>query len=145
MTQDQWTLVHDAVFPYGDVGIHYMVHARAYENGPDIDPVVILGQFGDHTGPALGISANEAAATAQTLRYPRGRQLRFVAMTPHPWEPTQPLRFNELNLPPRRRRRALCRRWRGKLAQRGQKWHATFTQVSPEGVTRHVVPTITPN
>jgi hypothetical protein len=145
MAQQQWRLVHDAVISYGVAGVHYVVHVRSFETGRDVDPIVILGQFGDHVGPSITGSAACAAAAAQAAFYPSGRTLRFVVMLPdNPWTPHVVPRFNEVTFYQRQRHGRL-RRWLARAVNaRRDRWLATFTIVTPEGITRNVVPPTAP-
>jgi hypothetical protein len=146
MPHHDWTLVHDAVIPFGDEGECYVLHARAFEAGEENDPIVIMGQFSDHVGPSLTNSAAEAMAAVQTAIYPNGRRLRFVEMRPeHPYDPQAVLRFTEISFAERRRVGRARRWWREKASERGRRWQATFTLATPDGVTRHVFPSSIPS
>jgi hypothetical protein len=145
MSHRDWSLVHDAVIPFGHEGEHYVLHARAFEAGKDNDPVVIMGQFADHVGQSITNSAAEAMAAVQTALYPEGRQLRFIEMRPeHPYDPHAVLRLTEISVGERRRVGTTRRWWREKTSKRKRRWQATFTLVTPEGITRHVFPSAVP-
>jgi hypothetical protein len=145
MPDRDWSLVHDAVIPFGNEGEHYVLHARAFEAGEQDDPIVIMGQFSDHVGPSITNSAAEAMAAVQTALYPEGRRLRFVEMRPeHPYDPHAVLRFTEISVGERRRVGRARRWWREKASERGRRWQASFTLVTPEGITRHVFPAAVP-
>lgn len=97
----------------GSAGVHYVLHARAFEADDDRDPVAITGQFADHVGPSITNSAAEAMATVQIALYPEVRRLRFVEMLPeHPYDPHAVLRFIEITFA-RRERRGRMRLWGG--------------------------------
>ncbi|HTK67256.1 MAG TPA: hypothetical protein VL595_33090 [Pseudonocardia sp.] len=145
MPHRDWSLTHDAVIPFGDEGECYVLHARAFEAGEDEDPVVIMGQFSDHAGRSITNSVAEAMAAVQTALYPEGRRLRFVEMRPeHPYDSHAVLRFTEISFANRRRVGRARRWWREKADERGRRWQATFTLVTPEGITRHVFPSAVP-
>jgi hypothetical protein len=99
-----------------------------------------MGEFGDHVGPSLMNSAEEAAAAVQAALYPDGRPLRFVNMR-HTWENcTDPLNFCEVEFA-RRKHRGRASRWLDrKLNERSKRWLFTITVVDPEGANRHVLP-----
>lgn len=143
MPHRSWSLVHDAVIPFGNEGECYVLHARAFEAGEETDPIVIMGQFADHVGPSITNSAAEAMAAVQTALYPEGRRLRFVEMRPEdPYDRHAVLRFTEISFV-KRRWVGRARRWRrDRNSERGRRWQATFTLVTPEGITRHVFPSV---
>jgi hypothetical protein len=145
MAHQQWRLVHDAVIPYGAAGVHYVVHVRGFEAGSDVDPIVMLGQFGEHVGPSITNSAAEAAAAAQAALYPCGRTLRFVVVRPDsPSILGVVPRFNEVTFD-HRRRHGRVRRWLAHTeSERRGRWLATFTIATPEGISRHVFPPTAP-
>lgn len=144
MPYRDWSLVHDAVIPFGDEGECYVLHARAFEAGEENDPIVVMGQFADHVGPSITNSVAVAMAAVQTALYPEGRRLRFVEMRPeHPYDSQAVLRFTEISFAEQRRVGRARRWWRKKASERSRQWQATFTLVTPDGITRHVFPSAT--
>ena len=135
MQNTRWRLVHDAVIPYGKAGVDGVVHARAYERGPDDLPVVVLSEFGDHRARPLAEAIGEAAAAAQAALYRRGVELRFVQHTPHGQ------RFHEVVFHQRVRKTVFYHRG-GPPARRGRSahWSTSAAPVTVRGVRRHVFP-----
>ncbi|GAA4290917.1 hypothetical protein GCM10023148_54910 [Actinokineospora soli] len=133
MQNNAWRLVHDAVIPYGKAGLDTVVHARAYESGPDDLPVVILSEFGDHRARPLSEAVGEAAAAAQAALYRRGADLRFVHHTPHGQ------RFHEVLFHQRLRKTVFYHRG-APPARRGRSahWSTSAKPVTVRGVRRHV-------
>jgi hypothetical protein len=76
-----WRKVHDVVLPYGGA-YGTVAHVRAWESGPADDPVVIAGQFGDHSGRPVTQAAPEVAAAVQAVLYPDGRRFAYVEHSP---------------------------------------------------------------
>ncbi len=133
MQDTTWRLVHDAVIPYGKIGLDTVVHARAYEATPTDTPVVLLSEFGDHRGRPLSQAIAEAAAAAQAALYRRGEELRFVQHTPHGQ------RFHEVRFQQRRRTTVFYHRG-APPARRGRSahWSTSATAVTVRGARRHV-------
>lgn len=154
-----WRLVADTVLGYGLEGVHAALHARVFEpdpaagpGAPGAEPVVLLAQFGDHVGPSITNSIEEAAAAAQARFYPDGELMRVALLYPRgPWYsqdvPAVPLTLQEVRFAARSRRSRL-RRWSDRRRARRHAehggWQPTVTVVSPDGVTRHSLPTPPP-
>ncbi|MFD8559703.1 hypothetical protein ACFV1N_20680 [Streptosporangium canum] len=60
-----------------------MAHVRVYEHPPDparstTAPVVIIGQFSDHSGRWVDQSVEHVAAAIQAAFYPHGRHFTYL-------------------------------------------------------------------
>lgn len=143
MARDEWRLTADVVIPYGTPGIHYLLHARSYESVDGAVPVVIVGEFGDHVGPSLANSAEEAAAAAQAAVYPDGRSFHFVQMRyAGDHNPTEPVEFNEVSFARRKRLGRLKRWFERTLNNRSNRWLLTQTVIDGDGSTRYTMPAV---
>jgi hypothetical protein len=138
-----WRLVHDAVLPFGPVGVCAVLHVRAFEAGPDVLPVVIVGQFGDYVGHSLTNAIEHAAAAAQTVLYPDGRRFRLVQHTPYELLHDNPIPFFREVTFARRERIGRLRRWaRRRHDERAARFTVAATVVTLDGATRHVHPVL---
>lgn len=153
----RWALIADEVLGYGTVGHETVLHARVFTASepdssairprPDVPPVVILAEFGDHVGPSISNSIEAAAAAAQARFCPDGQLMRVVAMYPHTQHcltaPIAPLLLREVTFADRYRRpgraRAPDRRRAAREQLRGLRSSA-ITEIGPHGATRHQLP-----
>jgi len=138
-----WRLVHDAVMPFGPLGVCTVVHVRAFEAGPDVEPVIIVGQFGDYIGQSLTNTIEHASVAAQTVLYPDGRRFRLVQHNPYELMHDNPIpSFREVTFA-RRERIGRLRRWAARRrAEHDARFTVAATVVTIEGATRHIHPVI---
>ncbi|MEU3628795.1 hypothetical protein BS329_15375 [Amycolatopsis coloradensis] len=143
-TTSVWTLKHDVVLPYGQLGVCTVVHVRAYERHFGEAAVVILGQFGHFVGQSLTNSIEQAAAAAQTALYPDGRHLRIIQHMPYcTLDHRKVPEFREVHLA-RHRRGPLRRWWQRRLDDRLARSAVAATVVGADGAIRHVYPDVRP-
>ncbi|NJP98643.1 hypothetical protein HCN51_56075 [Nonomuraea sp. FMUSA5-5] len=132
-----WRLARDAVLPFGGP-YGTVAHLRVYEPPPVLShraPVVIAGQFGDHTGRPLNAATGQVAAAIQRALFSSGRHFDYVEYQPTDRHERPYPCFRKASL--RRRRRRRIERW---LDRRSFGHDTVLTILGETGAICHTAP-----